>query len=131
MWRRRLEGILSPRPNRDRSLSLAAWVLLNGSIRAAFSAHICCDIVQSSNNMVELGQVYRDGRAAGCELGLNLAEPHLRPRGPVRRQLDGNGGWGAGRRAWRAAAMAWISWTLRDIVSKRMGREARRSVPGL
>ena len=51
----------------------------------------CCDIVQSSDNMVELGQVYCDGRVAGCELGLHLAEPHLRPRGPEGQKLDGDG----------------------------------------
>ncbi|ORU93859.1 MAG: hypothetical protein A6F71_09050 [Cycloclasticus sp. symbiont of Poecilosclerida sp. M] len=49
------------------------------------------DIVQSSDNMVELGQVYCDGRCAGCELGLHLAEPHLRPCGPEGRDLDGDG----------------------------------------
>ena len=48
----------------------------------------CCDIVQSSDNMVKLGQVCCDGRAAGCELGLHLAEPHLWPRGPEGRKLD-------------------------------------------
>ena len=67
-------------------MPLAAWVLPKASMRAAFSASYlssmggdedfsCCGIVKSSDNMVQLGQVYRDGRAAGCKLGLHLAEP--------------------------------------------------------
>ena len=51
----------------------------------------CCGIVQSSDNIIELGQVCCDGRAAGCELCLHLTEPHLWPRGPEGRKLDGDG----------------------------------------
>ena len=39
MWRRRLEGFLSPRPDKDRSsMSLEAWVFPKALMRAAFSA---------------------------------------------------------------------------------------------
>ena len=39
MWRRRLEGFLSPRTDKDRSsMSLEAWVILKALMRAAFSA---------------------------------------------------------------------------------------------
>ena len=39
MWRRRLEGFLSPRPDKDRSsMSLEAWVLPKALVRAVFSA---------------------------------------------------------------------------------------------
>ena len=38
MWRRRLEGFLSPRPDKDRSsMSLEAWVFPKALMRAAFS----------------------------------------------------------------------------------------------
>ena len=63
MWRRRLEGFLSPRPNRDRSLSLAAWVLPNayGSIRAAFSAPYLDKIVASTSPAVTLSRAAQHG----------------------------------------------------------------------
>ena len=75
--------------------------------------------------MVELSQVYRNGRVAGCELGLHLAKPHLWPRRPKWGKLDGDetvagagGAAGAGGiRAWRATAMAWTSWASRAITS--------------
>ena len=50
-----------------------------------------CDIVQSRDNMMKLGQVCCDYRIAGLELSFHLAEPHLRPRGPEWRQFDGDG----------------------------------------
>ena len=38
MWRRRLEGFLSPRPDKDRSsMSLEAWVFPKALMRGAFS----------------------------------------------------------------------------------------------
>ena len=50
-----------------------------------------CGSVQSCDNMVELGQIHCDGWGASCELGLHLSKPHLRPRGPEGRELDGDG----------------------------------------
>ena len=41
--------------------------------------------------MIKLGQVSCDDRFAGLELSFHLAEPHLRPRSPEWRQLDGDG----------------------------------------
>ena len=67
-------------------------VLVVGGGRQDYGLDLsCCDIVQSRDNMITLGQVYCDYRIGGLELSFHLAEPHLRPRGPEWRQFDGDG----------------------------------------
>ena len=67
----------------------------------------CCDIVQSSDNLVKSTMM------AGLRV-VNWASTW--------------GSWGGWE---KSLEVDWTSWASRDIVGKRTGREARRSVAGL
>ena len=142
MWRRRLEGFLSPRPDKDRSsMSLEAWVLPKALMRAVFSA----PYLSSSGGdkmMASTSPAVTLSRAATTWLnlvksivmgGLRVANWASTWRNHTSGRVVQNGGSlmetdetvaGAGGaavaggiRAWRATAMAWTSWASRAITS--------------
>ena len=132
MWRRRLEGFLSPRPDRDRSsMSLAAWVLPKAPMRAAFSAPYLSSlggdkIMASTSPAVALSRaattwlnLVKSTVMAGLRVAnwastwRNHTSGRAVQKGGSLTETDetaaGAAG-AAGRRAWRAVAMAWTSW---------------------